>query len=302
MKDENDWMGEFEDELKADGGDRGEFNRRLRQHIALSQQPRGWPRVLRRFYTNARRLKDPYLLTKWPQHLDQTPDSVRSVFDYLATFRLTQTRVRLLLETLDHFGTVYEDFEILAHEYVCVAPCQRSLVLKDEIADWAISIVRREAEARPRIAAAATVTVGKFGADQYLDELRAIYDRQRRDTAFRTQAAMVLAGSTRIGRADLSRLLVRSRLETIETLEFVLAIMDGEAKAIGMALSALAPVQRFEPKRYVLKPRLLFLAPLVRGVAGGRWTGVSNAWKLKLRSNPAGLRDHVGEAWLFGQT
>ncbi len=300
MKSENDWLGEFEDTIKSGVPDIPEFGRRLRRHLEREDRPRAWPRVLRRYYTYSRRLRHPYLLEKWPSHIDDSPDSARSMFDYLATYRLTAARFNRLLVVLDRFGTVYEDIEILAHEYLALAPSVDSVRINGLIADWAYGIVEREAVPRPRIAAAACVTLGKFADGPRLDQLARLYGRWKRDTVLRTQTATILLAAGRIDMAEVTRLLGRSQLETIENLEFLIAVAGGEKQAVGMALSAMEPVKKYGPDRVMTKPRLMFLAPLLRASAPSQWTAISGRWKRSLGSNPDGLRDHVAERWLFG--
>ena len=106
------------------------------------------------------------------------------------------------------------------------------------------------------------------------------------DVFLSSQAALVLLG--RIGQAELARLLVRSRLETIESLKFVLAVISGEPKATGMAIGALAPVEKREPRPFVLEPRLLFLAPTVRQVSPrrSRWMATQVALQSCRPSGP----------------
>jgi hypothetical protein len=299
LKEENDWLGEFEESVKAGTPDMREFRRRLRRHHDRKDRPRGWTRVLRRYYTYSRRLRDTYLLDKWPSHIDQSPDSARSIFDYLSTHRLSAGRFRRLLVVLDRFGTVYEDIEILAHEYVSVAPSVDSATVNTLIAEWALAIVEREAESRPRIAAAACVTLGKFGTDSHIDALSTLYRGWRRDTVLRTQATAVLLGTRRIDVPAVTRLLGRSQLETIENLEFLIALATGEKQAIGMTFAALEPVQKQSPDRFITKPRLLFLAPLLEAAAPRQWAAIAPRWRKALASNPPGIRDHVAERWLF---
>jgi hypothetical protein len=301
LKAENDWLGEFEDSIDSGTPDVGEFRRRLRRHHDRKDRPRGWTRVLRRYYTYSKRLRDTYLLEKWPSHIDESPDSARSIFDYLSTYRLTESRFGRLVVVLDRFGTVYEDIEILAHEYVSVAPSVDSVRINAQIADWALAIVEREADSRPRIAAAACVTLGKFGVDSHVDRLAALFPGWKRDTVLRTQATIILLGKGRIDIPTVTRLLGRSQLETIETLEFLIALASGEKQAIGMTFSALEPVQKQNPDRYIAKPRLLFLAPLLKAVAPRQWAAIAPRWQSALASNPPAIRDHVVERWLFSR-
>jgi hypothetical protein len=66
-----------------------------------------------------------------------------------------------------------------------------------------------------------------------------------------------------------------------------------------MAFSALEPVEKREPTRYILKPRMLLLAPILKGAAARQWSIVAPRWRKSLASNPVGLRDFVGEGFLL---
>jgi hypothetical protein len=300
MKEENDWLGEFEETVEAGTPDSSEFRRRLRRHIQRRDRPRGWSRVLRRYYTYSRRLRDDYLASRWQGHIDESPDSARSIFDYLSTFRITSAQFDRLLEVLERFGSVYEDIELLAHEYLVMAPTVDSPMTNERVGDWALNLVERDMEPRPRMAAAACLTLGKFGSDRHLDRLATLFPAMRRDTVLRTQAAVVLLATGRIDPAGLTQLIGRSQLETIETLEFLLALVGAEPQAVGMALSALEPIEKQAPTRAVIRPRMLLLAPIVRASDPRRWTPMARRWERLMKSNDRALRDHVGERWLFG--
>ncbi len=219
MKDENDYLGEIDDAIRAGNQvNRAEFVEALAGHLSRRSRPKAWGRVLRRFYTNSRRLREPRLIDRWPEHLELSPDSARNIFEYLATYRLTQSRFDTLQEVLNRFGGVYEDIEILAHEYLCAAPNVGSDQLRRAIGSWSLALVRRYAADSPRMAASACLTLGKFGLQDQLVDLRSELSKWRQDTALRMQAVTVLFGADLITLQDVARLVSRSRLETIENL------------------------------------------------------------------------------------
>jgi hypothetical protein len=293
MKLENDYLGEVSDEFEAVGTvDMARFRARLHKHLTRADRPKAWVRVLRRYYGLSRRLDDPTLLRWWPTHLEDTPDSARHIFDYLACRPMTLPRFYRLTEVLDHFGGAYEDLEILAQEFLCQVPCPNTTELRERIADWALEKMRKEASQNPRLAAAACLTVGKFGLTKHIDELELEFKRHMPgDTVLRMQASIVLFDAARLTTADLQRLLVRSRDDSVDNLEFLIALGEGSRDAVGMAFSALDPVEKREPNRWVVRSRMIFLAPILRSVAARQVAIVAPRWQRLLKSNHPRLRD-----------
>jgi hypothetical protein len=300
MKDENDYLGQVDEAFRIrEAVDRSEFGAALRHHLRRADRPKAWGRVLRRYYTNSRRLRDRRLLAEWATHLEESPDSARTIFEYLSTFRITEARFKKLQEVLDQFGGVYEDIEILSHEYLCASPNVGSQSLRRVIGAWSLGLVTKYATANPRIAASACMTLGKFGLPDQIADLERSFHSWRHDTVLRMQAVTVLLAHDRLTTRDLGRLVGRSRLEAIENLEFLIVLSEGDPKAIGMALAGLAPIERHDPKRSVVRTRMLFLAPVVRRADPRRWSRVSTKWQRDLASNSMNLRDFAAERWLF---
>jgi hypothetical protein len=152
--------------------------------------------------------------------------------------------------------------------------------------------MRKEASQNPRLAAAACLTVGKFGLTKHIDELELEFKRHMPgDTVLRMQASIVLFDAARLTTADLQRLLVRSRDDSVDNLEFLIALGEGSRDAVGMAFSALDPVEKREPNRWVVRSRMIFLAPILRSVAARQVAIVAPRWQRLLKSNHPRLRD-----------
>jgi hypothetical protein len=300
MKDENDYLGVIQEAL--DGGkavNRVWFRRRLREHVIRRDRPKAWGRVLRRYYTLSRRLGEEYLLRWWPKHLEQSPDSARNILDYVATYQLTESRLRTMQEVLSRFGGVYEDLDLLAREAVVLAPNTNSAAVREAYCEWALNTVDQSLETNPRLASGAILVIGKHGEERHLDELDVIFrTRMLADSPARQQSIVVLAGAGRLGPSDLTPLLVQSMADSVQQLQFLIALLSGDKRAVGIALSGLQPVERRGPDRWVIRPRMLFLAPLVRSVDSKRWGPIQALWERKLKSNTRRLRDASAERWL----
>jgi hypothetical protein len=225
MKAENDHIGEIDRRFEgAQTYDRTLFRARLRKHLSSRGQGyRAWERVLRRYYTSARRFHDPSLTKRAFVDLVQTSSSARHVFDYLSTFPVTVQRHEELLDALASLGGVYEDVDLLAHEYVCSAPNRLSPALGKAIADWAMSQVESclaNDVVSQRLGAAACLSVGKFGEGEHFDSLLACFQRMRGDTVLRQQALLVLIGSGRISIGEVNSIAVQFGRERDRTWPF----------------------------------------------------------------------------------
>jgi hypothetical protein len=303
MKLENDFLGEVEESIRDGSPNRPVFRTRLRKHLgAATKPPRAWSRVLRRYYTISRRLGDDYLLERAHSHLVEFPESARWIFEYLTTFRLTPGRFDRLLLALDRLGGVYEDVDLLAHEYACLCPQARSDNLYSRIADWGTRVFEDTLESNPRLAGVACMTLGKFGGDKHHDVVdRNLEHALRGDAVVGRQALVLLMAIGRVGLEDLPALAPRMGPRTLSQASFLRAIMLGETRAVNMALFAMKPSKRKDPERFVVRPRLLFLAPLIRRAGTGSSQQL-DYYAALLAKNEARFRDRAAELWLTRKT
>ncbi len=201
MKKENDYLGDLGDDLDSGRAiDEDEFRRSLREHLAIKSQRKVWEQVLRRYYTIARRLRDPYLIDCAASHLEQAPASIRWILDYRSTWHLSRKRIEQVREGVSSVERLYDDVLIAAMYYLAVAPSKRSSDVSAAAIDWAKAVLDRDLESRPHACALASVVVGKFGAENETSYLRGIMDRvpvQER-SPLRLQIACILFGQGRL--------------------------------------------------------------------------------------------------------
>lgn len=298
MKDENDYLGDVEDALhEGDPVDLPEFRRRLRSHLRLDPQPRAWERVLRRYYTLSRRLRDKSLIDKAAAHIRQYPGSSRWVLDYLSTFELSTGRVDSVLAVVDGLGDLYEDLALLAMQYLAVSPNRRSPVLVAGIATRALAALEKALE-RPRLGAAAAVVVGKYGDATHVDRLELLYETEveRDGNVLRRQLAIILLATGRLSLKEVARIATESEAAA-RTIRFLSALGAKNQRAMDLTIGALQPKERKEPLMYMVSPRPMFLAPLLAAVDAPRLARVRKGWTRRVRKSGAG-RDRTGEWWL----
>lgn len=301
LKEENDYLGEVAEEIKSGGLDVVRFRRRLAAHVrARPQQAKGWSRVLRRYYTTSRQLHDRWLYNRWYDHLVENPESARHIFDYISTFQLSLQQVERLRKTIEVFGGVYEDVDLLALEYLAVAPNLASARLRAAISEWTRHLLDKYILTRPRLAASACLALAKFAAPSDIDWLeRSFRDRMAKDTVVRLQATCALVGAGRLMNEDLRELLPRSSQESLQSIEFLQSLVQGDATAINFAVGLVQPRKKELPSRYHIRPRAIFLAPLLRRSGSRKASTALALWARQLRSNSRSMRDRATERWLF---
>ena len=318
MKGENDYLGEVEERYKAGiAEDMAEFRRRLTEHLAIGQpkpkswiaflrpsyhrepKPKAWNAILRRYYSLSRRLRDETLLDHAIKHIDQSPDSLRHILEYLATFPLERERLDALIDLLRKLDGLYEDVELLACEYICVAPNDDSDEIRTRLSQWALEMVERRLTTKPRLAAGACLVVGKFGKEEHIKRLTELFrTKMTSDSVVRQQTTIVLLGAGAMASEQLPEIVPHASLETSQHLRFIRSVVEADDKAVGMSLSLLEPIKRKEPARYVSMPRMLFLAPLLRKSAPTKVAAVEKMWKARLQGNQTGFADGASERWL----
>jgi hypothetical protein len=229
MKDENDYVGEVEAGIKSGSAiDIGRFHKNLHRHLLIRRRTKIWGRLLRRYYSASRALGDGYLLNWWHRHLVEAPDSSHHILEYLSVFRLTEARLSTLAAVLSELGRVYQDVELLAREYVAVAPNQNNRSVIDRICQWALDTIDESLERDPRLAAAAAVNVGKFGDQTVIDELERIYrSRMDADSVCRQQTVSILFAHGRLGLGDLLHLGAGSSPTSVSQLQYLQALIVG---------------------------------------------------------------------------
>jgi hypothetical protein len=297
MKFENDVLGEIAEDFKAGVDVTRRFGSALARHLKLKQpKPKAWERVLRRMYTTARTLDDDRLVPWWVRHLKEYPGSADHVFEYMATHRLTLQRAQALRVALLDLAGVYDDIELLARHYVVVAPNLDSALLREFLSDWALHTIELALEKQPRLAGASALIVGKFGEASHFDALERLFrNRMKRDDPCRQQTVVVLASRARLTERDLRRLLGRSSVEGTQHLEFVLAMLANDPGALNRAMATMSPSPRENPRRAMMRPRSLQLAPLLNSISPGNWPKARARHLADLQGNRLRLRDLAAE-------
>lgn len=302
LRSENDFVGNVEWALKkAYSVDLQQFRTRLRGFLddENAKGKRAWPQVVKRYCTVSRILEDRTLYGRAFDLVEETPSLARNVFDYMAAFPLTAE----VLDRIKNFSMattgLYDDLDLILHEYICLAPNDDSDKIRSAIGEWALELVKRNYERSPRRAAAAAMTLGKFGLEDHFIDLKAVFDRyQSFESPARQQATIVLAATNHLPVLDLLDLVPDASSESARHFRYLSSLRKGDKQAVAMALAVVQPLEKRGPDHWVVRPRALFLAPFLRQGSPVRWRAASAGWRSKVQGVPLRFRDRAAERWL----
>ena len=110
-------MKAHEDELY---GHKEHFDEKLMMFLSIPEEKRidNWDRVLRRFYTESRRIGSVVLENHALDHLGQYPSCARNIFKYLSTASYSINLQNSIYDYLKSGENIYEDIEIYCYEFL----------------------------------------------------------------------------------------------------------------------------------------------------------------------------------------
>jgi hypothetical protein len=299
MKQENDYLGDVDTAVR-DGSpvDLAEFRQRLNKHIRRQDRPRGWERVLRRYYTLSRSLRVDRLLDVAFDHMEAFPGSTRSILDYCATYPLNVGRVTRLSAAVHASGLMYQDVRLLALEFLAVTPNRVDKRTSTAICEWASEVLDQEHEGPGRLAASAVVLLGKFGGTSELDLLQKHFEDDGKGAAiYRRQLLTVMVGAGRLDPKTIPTYAGESA-GMAEACRFMSILLGGDKRALYMALDAIKPRERQQPRIYMIPSRGMFLVPPLEQAHPAAVKKARTAWQNLLQTSAPGLQDAAGRAWL----
>lgn len=297
LKDENDYIGEVERLAKVkDNVDRDEFEARLRRHVNLRSRPKGWERVLRRYYTASRILRSEILRKPAFNHIRRYPGSARSVLDYLATFTVEAADISRLSRNWNSLSPQYQDVRILCMEYLALVPNSGEEFTEEAIVKIAKKVYNENKDDHPRLAAAAITALGKFGSEVHLAAISSIARDRQIAPVVRSQAITISLGARRLEPTELPTLAVEGH--DVTDIEFLLALHRGDHKAFQMTLDRADLRQRRSPTIWMIPPRPMFLVPTLRAIDSETLEKRKDKWRKLLNYNEEGIYDSRGDQWL----
>ena len=250
--------------------DKREFHKYL--HTFLDSSSRGYrARVLRRYYTQSRKLRSKTLLRSWNEHLREFPGNAQSILDYVSFFEGTLGFCTQLFDFLKTHGALFEEFQILLYETLLLKPFPNDIILRNYVVRQCyLHYGGLRGFTRPGgyVRGLQSLVMFKFGGVRAAKLVARRFAHESVESpTFATYAFPVIA-------AD--RALRTTALEVIEHIEdprifrlkaLVEHLVNGEKRATGLLIGLLDPRETKLPGRYVVNARALPLLEIARGTS-----------------------------------
>lgn len=94
-----------------------EFDNKLKTFLSEDKKE-NWDRVLRRYYTESRRINSSYMEKIAFQHLNEYPSEASTILSYLEARPFSEEILKNTFEYLKNEGSCYQDVEILIYEFL----------------------------------------------------------------------------------------------------------------------------------------------------------------------------------------
>ena len=263
------------------------------EHREIDVRPRRWDRVMRRFYTLHRRVGCESWQGYWKQDLIAYPGSAPHILEYVRSWPLTREVLRDFKELEETVGRLYPNVSILLAETLMTAPVPNDLLLWRDLFVFSNAVFRRSVPSptNQRVASAWLVSAWKYANDtQVLALMRTVDENTSAASPVRAQALPLAVGA---GQSVSEWVAAKPGLswDTALTAEYLRSLSEGEAKAVGVALSLAQPYERLMPNRFMIAARALPLLNVLGRSGQPKFPRAVERWIAKLDKNPARLRD-----------
>ena len=236
------------------------FEERLTSFLC-SPKEGNWSRILRRYYTESRRVRSTILLTQWKDHLAVYPTNSQNILDYVSFFPGDMEFCDQLFGYLEKQGPLHEDIQILLYETLLLKPFPNDFALRDHMVGQVSShLLGNDGFEAPvgYIKGLQALTMYKFGGIRASEILGPMFAKAVLDSPiFATYGLPVLAASKchRQLAFEATEQMEDSRILRIRAL--IERLENGDDKAIGVLLGLLQPKMTKYPTRWVTNSRAL---------------------------------------------
>ena len=271
----------------------------------LKEKPHGrWDRVLRRFYTQSRRMGNAKLTRLAASHLETMPEHATHILDYLC-FRSSSENSALVgtvFDILAKGGRLYEDTQILCYEWLLTAPFPDDPILRARVTHLTYShLLGRDKFSRaiPYARGVMAFVILKFGGERALGRLCSVLEEEADlDREFTLNALYVLTACTTTDSRAWSAVEHVKDPYLWRLRRFLDAIRTGDRKAVGIALGLITMATTALPTRAIFRARALPLLYLLKRdpAVASRLKSVEVRNSKALSNTEVGLRDYVMEA------
>ena len=220
-----------------------------------------WSRILRRYYTESRRVRSKTLLSQWNDHLAEFPTNSQNILDYVSFFPGDMKFCDQLFSYLKKHGPLFDDIRILLYETLLLKPFPNDPDLRDHVVSQVGShLLGKDGFEAPvgYVKGLQALTIYKFGGSGASDNLAGTFAKDVLESpTFATYGLPVLAASEchRQLAFDSTEQMEDSRILRIRAL--IERLENGDNKAMGVLLGFLQPKETKYPTRWIMNSRAL---------------------------------------------
>jgi len=282
--------------------DVSEFEDRLNAFLQVDKSG-GWERVLRRYYTQARRVESGFLEKLAIKHLYEFPAFAKHILGYLEGRPHTDNLLGQLYNYLKSGGNIYEDIEILIYELLLKWRC--GIEDKDKVFEPALDhFFGRNGWRQPLneyCKGLIVLLMYKYGNYDSIREI-ANYFKGSSEKYFVRYGYLILSSTTDFREIAMSKVISSEDIGLRRLASFIYVMRKDPEKYHTLLKGYMKPRKRKLPNRYEVDPRALPLFWITKENAGFRNTKwkilVNNAIGL-LESNAEDFQDHISLEFLI---
>lgn len=285
--------------LDDDSSDDEHLTNLIVDHLTIEPRGSGWMRPMRRLLTLARITESTSVSVIWPDVLEEHPGTARWIAEYLTVLSLDEAGIARIFHAIDRWAPTCDDIPMIFLELLALAPNADDTSTRGLLTQGLFARLTEYIANRPRLACAAVVALGKHSTETGLSDLRCLVEAKSPPGGLvHDQASALLLGTQRWTLDQILGFHHAHSVASSSSRPFLQALARGEASASRAALGVIQPADRERPRWKVIRPRALFLAPILDR-AGGRLWGLARPQFLSaLRTNPGPRRDWAAERWL----
>ncbi len=267
--DENEYLDQVHDlteqGLSLTAGQRQEFESRVSGFLQ-SEQMGYWSRVLRRYYSESRRLRSKRLLGTWGEHLDRFPSEAKHILDYVSSFAGTFDLARRTFNFIRQHDALNDDVQILLYEMLLIVPFPNDAIIRSFVARQTLyhcmGIQGFQPPRQGYVRGLQALVIFKFGRSAAMGSIaKEFATPSRLSPEYALHALPALAGR-RVYR-DMALQAVENVVDPriVRLRSLIRRLESGEMEAIGRLVGFLNPKQTKFPMRAIVNARAL---PLIR--------------------------------------
>ena len=279
---------------------RSAFVRRAQAHLQIAPEGRlsTWDRLLRRYYTEARRIESDVLEQHALEHIRDFPETTPKVIDYLRGRPFAGDVMRGLFRYLKSGHNIHHDVEALIWDFICDWRIPTSYASRSGLADRAMNAFLGRGGFRVALTEYArglmTLCAHKYGTSEHLDEIQVELSRRvAHDPWVMRYGVCALAGSAAHLDAGL-RLAARYEDRPLRRIHSLLTSIRAEPGGHSRFLrDHVRPFEKRYPDYSYLPARMLTLVALPRCDESfrGPWDKHLHSVVAKLMDTPEPYRD-----------